>query len=126
MDWSSDISEVQTSPQPHISLAGENMSLPYIPLPNKDSSRKSKVEPNNSGLSVLDYSNNQWSVASSWDGAHQVLSIFRTRETTTINTANISLSITRITDYLKHNPAREFVDIVRAFWSLIVSVYSAR
>ena len=63
---------------------------------------------------------------------HHVLSIFRTEETTTIDAANISLLITRIIDYIKHNladkkpPAGEFTDVVRAFWSLIASLYSSR
>ena len=52
---------------------------------------------------------------------HHILSIFGTKETTTINTANISLSITRIINYIKYNltdkklPAGKFADIVRAF-----------
>ena len=132
MDWSLDISKVQASLQPHIPLVRECISLPYVLLPNRDLSRKSRVESNDSSPSVLNYSNNQLSIASFWNGVHHTLSIFGTEETIAIDAANISLLITRIIDYIKYNladkkpPAREFTNIVRAFWSLIVSLYSSR
>ena len=48
IDWSKDVPEVQSSPVPHVSPAGE-----YIPLPCV-----SRVESSNFSLSVLNYSNN--------------------------------------------------------------------
>ena len=108
------------------------MFLSCIPLPNRDSSEKSRVESNDSGPFVLNYSNNQPSIASSWDKMHHVLSIFGTEETTAIDAMNILLSITRIINYIKYNladkklPAGEFASIIRAFWSLIAFLYSSR
>ena len=108
------------------------MSLPHVPLPNRDLSGKSRVESNNSSSSVLNYGNNQLSITNSWDRMYHVLSIFETEETTVIDAVNISLLITRIIDYIKHNLAdkkllaREFTDVVRAFWSLIASLYFSR
>ena len=61
-----------------------------------------------------------------------MLSIFRTRETSTTDAANFALSITRITNYFKHNladknpPAREFANVVKALWSLIITIYTTR
>ena len=127
-----DISKVQASLQPYIPLVREYISLPYVLLHNRNSSGKSRVESNDSSPSVLNYSNNQLPIASFWNGVHYTLSIFGTEETIAIDAANISLLITRIIDYIKYNladkklPAREFTNIVRAFWSLIVSLYSSR
>jgi len=51
---------------------------------------------------------------------HHALSIFRTDKTSNIDAANIALSITRLTDYLRHNPANkkalagEFTTVVKA------------
>ena len=89
MDWSEDIPEPQSSPIPYVSPAGKHVSSPQVPLSNRNSIERSRAEFNNSGPSVLNYSNNQLSIASFWDGAHHALSIFGTKETTTINAANI-------------------------------------
>ena len=132
MDWSEEIPEAQSSPTPHTSSAGEYMSSPQVPLSNRDSMERSKVESNNFGPSVLNYGNNQPSIASSWDGAHDVLSIFGTQETTAIDTANITQSISRMIDYFKHNlankklPAGEFANVVKALWGLIAMIYTSR
>ena len=110
MDWSEDIPEVQSSPVPHVSPAGEHMPLSYV----------SRVESSNSSPSVLNYGNNQPIIASSWDEAHHALSIFGTQETSATDAANITQSITRMIDYFKHNladkklPAEEFADVVKA------------
>jgi len=59
-----------------------------------------------------------------------MLSVFGTGETSTTDAANIALSITRMTNYFKHNlagkflSAGEFTDIVKAFWGLIAPVYT--
>jgi len=64
MDWSEDIPEAQSLPTPHVSPAGEHMLSPQVPLSNRDSMERSRVESNNSGPSVLNYGNNQPSIAS--------------------------------------------------------------
>jgi len=110
MDWSEDIPEVQSSP------------VPRVP----------RAESSNSSPSVLNYSNNQPTIASSWDGAHHALLIFGTQETSATNAANITQLITRMIDYFKHNPADkkppagEFADVVKALWGLIATIYTSR
>jgi len=126
MDWSEDIPEAQSSPTPCASPAGEHVLSPQVPLSNRDSMERSRAEFNNSGPSVLNYGNNQLSIASSWDGAHHALSIFGTQETTAIDTANITQSISRMIDYFKHNPAGEFANVVKALWGLIAMIYTSR
>ena len=54
-----------TSPPSCIPLIGEHMLLPYVPLPNTGSSGKNKVESDDSGPFLLDYSNNQLAITSS-------------------------------------------------------------
>ena len=107
IDWSEDIPEPQSSPTPCASPAGEHISSPQVPLSNRNSMERSRVESNNSGPSVLNYGNNQLSIASSWDGAHHVLSIFGTKKTTATGAANITQSISRMIDYFKHNLANK-------------------
>ena len=64
MNWSTDLAP--TSPSLHTpSTGGEHMSLPYVLLPNKDSIKKKRAKSNNSGPSILNYSNNQLTIASS-------------------------------------------------------------
>jgi len=132
MDWSEDIPEAQSSPTLRASPVGEHVSSPQVPLSNRDSMERSRAESNNSGPSVFNYSNNQPSIASSWDGAHHALSIFGTQETTAIDTANITQSISRMIDYFKYNladkgpPAGEFADVVKALWGLIAMIYTSR
>jgi len=65
MDWSEDIPEAQSSPTPCISPAGKHILSPQVPLSNSNSMERSRVEFNNSGPSVLNYGNNQPSIASS-------------------------------------------------------------
>jgi len=55
IDWSKDIPEVQSSPVPHVFLAGEHVPLPCVP----------RAESSNFGPSVLNYGNNQLTIASS-------------------------------------------------------------
>ena len=117
IDWSMNVPEAPTLPQPCVPLADEHMSFLCVPL---GSNRKSRTESSNSGASVLNYGNNQPSIASFWNGVHHALSIFRTDETSDTDAANIALSITRLTNYLRHNPADkkalagEFVAVVKA------------
>jgi len=65
MDWSEDILEVQSSPTPHVSPAGENMSSPCTPLHNRDVRGKRRAEPIDSGSSLLNYGGKQPSIPSS-------------------------------------------------------------
>ena len=80
IDWSEDVPEVQSSPVPYVSPAGEHVPLPRVP----------RAESSNSSPSVLNYSNNQPTIASSWDGAPHALSIFGTKETSASDVANMS------------------------------------
>jgi len=150
MDWSSDIPEVQSSPlpcvllaeesmsSPHVLLynlpyitpAGEILSSPHVSLPNMDLCRKRKVVSNNSGPSVLNYSNNQPTIASSWDGAFHVLFIFGTKESNVKHAKNIHKSLNKIVEFIKHYLADkklltgEFVPVVRSLWGLIGVIFT--
>ena len=64
MDWSEDIPEAQFSPTLCVSPAGEHVLSLQVPLSNRDSIERSRAESNNSGPSVLNYSNNQLLIAS--------------------------------------------------------------
>ena len=55
IDWSEDVPEVQSSPVPCVSPASEHVPSSHIP----------RVESSNSGSSVLNYGNNQLTIASS-------------------------------------------------------------
>ena len=96
------------------------MSSPHVLLLNRDSSRDNRAEPSDSGPSVLNYGNNQLSIASSWDGAYHALSVFRTEKSASTDAANINLSIKRIVDYIKYHhidnnpPARNFISIINS------------
>ena len=80
MDWSAD--PAPASPPPCVPpVGGEHMSLPHVPLPNRDSIRKSRAKSSNSGPSVLNYGNNQLLITSFWNGVYYILSIFETEET---------------------------------------------
>jgi len=105
IDWSEDIPEVQSSPTPHVSLAGENVLSPCALLHNRDVRGKRKAEPIDSGPSLLNYGRKQPSILSSWDGVHHTLSIFGTDKTSEIDAINIAQSISRIIDYIKSSPA---------------------
>ena len=132
MDWSKDTPEVQSSPIPCISPAGENMSSPCVLLYNRDAKGKRRTDLIDSGPSLLNYGRNQPSILSSWDRAHYALSIFGTDETSEIDAINMAQSISRIIDYIKNNsadkksPTREFEQVTRGFWNLISAIYSSR
>ena len=132
MDWSEDIPEVQSTPTSHVSPTGENVSSPHTPLHNKNTKGKERTDLINSGHSLLNYGRNQPLILSSWDGAHQALSIFRTNQTAEIDAINMAQSIARIIDYIKNNPAdkklpaREFEQVTKGFWNLISAIYSSR
>jgi len=100
MDWSAH--DAPSSPTPHASPASEHVASPQVPLSNRDPLERSRAE--HSSPFVLNYSNNQPSIATSWDRAHHALSIFGTQEASVIDAANITQSISRMIDYFKYNP----------------------
>jgi len=132
MDWSEDTPEVQSSPTPCVSPAGENMLSPCTLLHNRDAKGKRRTDSIDSGPSLLNYGRNQPSILSSWDGAHHALSIFGTDETSEIDAINMAQSISRIINYIKKNPAdkkspaREFEQVTKGFWNLISAIYSSK
>jgi len=132
MDWSKDIPEVQSSPTPRVSPAGENVLSPHALLHNRDAKGKRRTELIDSGPSLLNYGGKQPSIPSSWDGAHHALSIFRTDETSEIDAINMAQSISRIINYIKSSPvdkkspAKEFEQVTKGFWNLITAIYSSR
>jgi len=69
---------------------------PHALLYNGDTKGKIRTDSIDSGPSLLNYSRNQPSIPSSWDGAHHVLSIFGIDETSEIDTINMAQSISRI------------------------------
>jgi len=132
MDWSEDISEVQSSPTLHVSPAGENMLSSCALLHNRDAREKRRAELIDSGPSLLNYGRKQPLILSSWDGVHHILSIFGTDETSKIDAINMAQSISRIIDYIKSSPAdkkspvKDFEQVTKGFWSLITAIYSSR
>jgi len=128
MDWSTH--DAPSSPAPHASPASEHVVSPQVPLSNRDPLERSRAE--YSSPFVLNYGNNQPSIATSWDGAHHALSIFGTQETSVIDATNITQSISRMIDYFKHNladkkpPAGEFAEVVKALWGLITMIYTSK
>ena len=132
MDWSKNTPEVQSSPTPCVSPAGENMLSPYALLHNRDAKGKRRTDLIDSGPLLLNYGGNQPLILSSWNGAHHALSIFRTDEISEIDAINMAQSISRIINYIKNNPAdkkspaREFEQVTKGFWNLISTIYSSR
>ena len=121
MDWSEDTSEVQSLPTPCVSPAGENMLSSCALLHNRDAKGKRRTDSIDSGPLLLNYGRNQPSIPSSWDGAHHILSIFGTDETSEIDAINMAQSISKIIDYIKNNladkkvPAKEFEHVIKGF-----------
>ena len=64
MNWSEDISKPQFLPTLCISLASEHILSPQVLLSNKNSIERSRAKSNNFGPFVLNYDNNQLSIAS--------------------------------------------------------------
>jgi len=65
MDWSKDIPEVQSSPTPHVSPAGENVSSPCAPLHNRNVREKRRAELIDFSPLLLNYGRKQPSIPSS-------------------------------------------------------------
>ena len=119
MDWSIDVPEVPTLPQPCVLPAGQHVSLPHVPL-NSNSNNVSNFAP-----FVLNYDNNQLAIISSWNRAFHVLSLFGTKESNAKDAKNIQISLSRIINYIKHYPinkktlSEEFVLVVKELWELV-------
>ena len=132
MDWSTDIPDASASPLLHVSPAREYVSLPHNILYNMGSSSKNKTESGDSAPTLLDYSDNQPVIASSWDRAFHVVSIFRTEKTWSDNAANIHESIKRIGSYIKNHPADknlpsgDFIPVFKSLWKLIETIYTSK
>ena len=135
MDWSVNIPTTLVSSSSYVFSAGEYMSLPHVPLSNIGLSSKNRVESDNSGSFLLDYSNNQLVIASSfssWDGPFHVVSIFRTKNSGSEDTANILESIEQIGLYISNHPVNkkppvgEFVPVIKSLWKLIETIYTLK
>ena len=132
MDWSVDVPTVPTSPPLCVPPAGEYVSLPHVLLPNMGSSGKNKAESDNSGPSLLDYSNNQPVIVSSWNRAFHVVSIFRTENSGSEDAANILKSIKQISSYISNHPVNkklpvgEFVPVIKSLCKLIETIYTSK
>jgi len=132
IDWSTDIPDASASPLLCVPLAREHMSLPHNPLHNMGSSSKNRAESGDSASTLLDYSDNQSAIASSWDGAFHAVSIFRTEKTWSEDAANIHKSMKIIGSYIKNHladknlPSRDFIPVVKSFWKLIEIIYASK
>jgi len=127
-----DVPTAPASPPLCAPPVGEHVSLPYVLLPNTGSSGKNKAESNNSGPSLLDYSNNQLVIVSSWDRAFHVVSIFRTENSRSEDAANILKSIKQISSYISNHPVDkklpvgEFVPVIKGLCKLIETIYTSK
>ena len=71
-------------------------------------------------------------IANSWDGAYQVVSIFKTKDIQIKDSEMIHKSIKRIETYIKHHPVdkappkKDFILVVRNLWKLIDIIYTAK
>ena len=130
INWSTDIPEAPVLSSLYVPPASEHVSLPHIPLHNMGSNGKNRAE--YVAFSLLDYNEGQPAIASSWDGAHQVLSIFRTEDTQSKDSKIILKSIKRIRTYIKHHlvdkalPKGDFILVVRNLWKLIDTIYTTK
>ena len=71
-------------------------------------------------------------IANSWDGAYQVVSIFKTKDIQIKDSEMIHKSIKRIETYIKYHPVdkappkKDFILVVRNLWKLIDIIYTAK
>ena len=78
-----------------------------------------KIRAESAASSILDYNEGQPSITSSWDRAHQALSIFGTENTIFKDVEMIFNSIRRLRFYIKHYPVDkvppkgEFVPVIK-------------
>ena len=132
IDWSTDISDASVLPLLYVSSAREYVSLPHDLLHNTGSSSKNRVESSDSVPILLDYSDNQLAITSSWDGAFHAVSIFGTEKTWSKDAANIHESIKRIGSYIKNHLSDknllsgDFIPVVKSLWKLIEIIYISK
>ena len=130
MDWSMDTPQAPVSPSLYVFPTKEHVLSPHVPLHNMGSNSKNRAE--FTAPSVLDYSEGQLSITSSWDGAHQVLSIFGTEDTIFKDAKMIFNFIRRLRSDIKHHPVDkmppkgEFVLVIEYLWKLIDTIYTAK
>ena len=130
MDWSMDTPQAPVSPSLYFFPTKEHVLSPHVPLHNMGSNSKNRAE--FTAPSVLDYSEGQLSITSSWDGAHQVLSIFGTEDTIFKDAKMIFNFIRRLRSDIKHHPVDkvppkgEFVLVIEYLWKLIDTIYTAK
>ena len=129
MDWSADTPP--TIPPPHVPPSG-HVSSPPVPLPQGGSSSSNVSETSSFKPGLLNYGNGQPSDASSWDGAFQAVSLFRTKEALSKDAANIHESLVRIGNYIKNRPtsketpSRDFIPVVKSLWELFDVIFASR
>ena len=132
MDWSADIPDTPVSPLPCVPPAREHISSPHDPLHNTCSSGKNSMESGDSTPILLDYSDNQPVIASSWDRAFHVVFIFGTEKTWSEDAAIIHKSIKRIGSYIKNHSvnknllSKDFIPVVKSLWKLIETIYTSK
>ena len=108
------------------------MSLPYVSLPQGSSSGSNMSEISSFRPDLLNYSNGQPTDTNSWDGAFQVVLLFRTKEASSKDAANIHKSLVRICNYIKNHPtskempSRDFVPVVKSLWELIDIIFTSK
>ena len=98
MDWSEDTT-VQTNSLPHVPPAGEHIPSPHVLL-SHGSGIDNTMNNSNVEKTVLNYGNNQPTNLSLWNGTSQVLSIFGSEESLTVDATNAAISLERITKYI--------------------------
>ena len=125
-----DTPQAPVSPSLHVSSVKKHILSPHVPLHNMGSNGKNRTK--STAPSVLDYGEGQPSIASSWDGAHQALSIFGTEDTIFKDAKMIFNSIRRLRSDIKHHPVDkvppkgEFVPVVEYLWKLIDTIYTTK
>ena len=132
MNWSADISDASALSLLCIPPAREYMSLPHDPLHNIGSSGKNSMEFGNSAPILLNYSDNQLVIASSWNRAFRAVSIFGTEKTWSKDAVIIHKFIKRIGSYIKNHsvnknpPSRDFISVFKSLWKLIETIYTSK
>ena len=127
MNWSMDSPQAPASPLLRVTPASEHIPLPHVPSHNKGSNGKNRVESTMS--SVLSYGKGQPAISRNWNGAHHVLSIFRSEDTLAKDSEMIYDSLTRLRSFVKHHPnpiERELTPVVEKLWRLIDTIYAAK
>ena len=127
MDWSMDPPQAPASPSLCVTPASKHVPLPHVPSHNKGSNGKKRAE--STAPSVLSYGEGQPAISRNWDGAHHVLSIFRSEDTLAKDSEMIYDSLKRLRSFVKHHPnptERELTPVVEELWRLIDTIYTAK